>query len=420
MKFLSALAALALTGFAAAQISPCFQFDNLTGPCCSPTVANLPAFPSYQSPGQGICWTNCNLSGQVKTKVFVTPPVQTSCSSYQANIEVLDFFNGTVYLFGQVTLDYTRTWEEQPPIAGASPVQVWRFAAKADLHTSSPSLPGTCPVPKALAPYPAAFYYGYVDYAFDCTSGAWDSAVVLFHAGDLFVNKPGISYTPAPATGLDPNRSFAIVAPDTAANPFVPAVNNFPGGPLISEAMRTQTILGTPLCQTEEFVIGGALVPIFQLCLCQIGLAPMQYSVGAMNGIGTCPDASGVVGNFQSLNLWPAFPWFHLVTTSIGQWTTMNSYPGAEVAWVDEGPFLYHEPCGGPPPSLGQDYYDVMYGGSTAKGYTVSPNPIYPVSQNFKDLASNFSHPVGTPFPSPLLLVGKVLPTRHLIYVNTP
>jgi hypothetical protein len=411
--------ALSLAGAATAQISPCFQFDNLNGACCAPTVSNLPSFPGYQSPGKAICWTNCNVSGQVKTRTILTPPVQTDCSGFQANIEVNDFFSGTVYLFGQVTLDYTRTWEEQPPIAGASPIQVWRFAAKADLKTSSPTLPGSCPVPMALGMYPTAFYYGYVDYAFDCTTGQWDTAVVLFHAGDLFINKPGISSTPAPAGGLDPNRCYAVVAPDTAANPFVPSNNLFPGGPLIGEGMRLKNNPGTVLCNTEEFLSSGFLNPFFQLCLCTIGLVPPQMSVNIFNGQGTCPDASGVPSNFQSLNLWSAFPWFHLVTTSIGHWTTMNSYPGNEVAWVDEGAFLYHDSCGFGP-GLNGDSYDIMYGGSTSKGYTVSPNPIFPTSQNFKDLASNFSHGVGIPFPSPLILVGHVMPTRHLIYVNTP
>jgi hypothetical protein len=422
MNFTTLLGTLTLgglAGFAAAQTSPCHQFDNLNGPCCSPTVSNLPSFPAYQSPGQAICWTNCNLSGQVKTKTILTPPVQTDCTGYQANIEVNDLNNGTVYLFGQLTLDYTRTWEEQPPIAGAAPIQVWRFTAKGDLKTSSPSLPGTCPVPKSLGLYPAAFYYGYVDYAFDCTTGNWDTAIVMYHACDLFINKPGISATPAPAGGLDPNKAYAFVAPDTAANPFVPSNNLFPGGPLLGEGMRLKTVPGTILCNTEDPITFGFLNPIFQLCLCPIALFPQQQSVGVLNGQGSCPDPTGAPGSFQSLNLWPAFPWFHLVTTSIGNWTTMNSYPGNEVAWVDEGAFLYHDPCGFGG-GLNGDSYNVMYGGSTSKGYTVSPNPVFPVSQNFKDLASNFSIGVGMPFPSPLVLVGKVMPTNYLIYVNTP
>jgi hypothetical protein len=419
MKFLSALATFALAGLAAAQTSPCHQFDNLNGPCCSAAVSNLPAFPNYQSPGQAICWTNCNLSGQVKTQTILTPPIQTDCTGYQANIEVNDFNNGTTYLFGKVTLDYTRTWEEQPPVAGAFPIQVWRFAAKADLHTSSPSLPGTCPVPKALSLYPTAFYYGYVDYAFDCSTAQWETSIVMYHACDLFINKPGISATPAPAGGLDPNKSYAFIAPDTAANPFVPSNNLYTGGPLFGEGMRLKNLPGTLLCNTEDPITSGILNPIFQLCLCPISLLPMQQSVNVFNGQGLCVDSSGVAGNFQSLNLWPAFPWFHLVTTSIGNWTTMNSYPGAEVAWVDEGAFLYKDPCGFGP-GLNGGSYEVMYGGSTAKGYQVSPNPVYPVSQNFKDMASNFYNGVGVPFPSPLGLVGKVMPTRHLIYVNTP
>ena len=203
--------------------------------CCTPATANLPTFPAFSMPSAGICWQACMPQPKQCVIQDVGAPVPTtSCTQFTAPLSVLDCASGATLMKGDLVLDYTRTWTETP-IPGGPPAQVWRFAAKVDMEGSG-ATSAACPVPTcANVAGSTAFYYGYVDYSFDCLTGGWSQAVVLYHNCDRFVHNPTLSAVPGP---FHPDRTYALVGPDTAANPFTPAI--FLPGPAttIGEAMR--------------------------------------------------------------------------------------------------------------------------------------------------------------------------------------
>lgn len=409
-KLSFALAVVALSTQASSQ---CLTGpDNLSGPCCTPATPNLPTFPSATLPATGICWQAC-VPQQVCARVVLGAPQMTVCGQYQASVQVFDC-NGLATIGGVMTLDYTRTWEE----ASANPqvkLQVYRFVAKVDLTLTAAGGAG-CPVPACLPALPTAFFYGYVDYALDCTGvGTEQVSLVLFHNCDAFIHHP-LSTTPG---AFHPGMSYAVVAPSTAANPFVAGTLIPPGGSLVAEA--TRQVPGTPgaPCVTEDPISGGHLQVLGSGCVCSpVPVAQPQVTARRLFGKGTCLSPTGIPTSFQTVKAFPSLPWFHMMTMAIGTWTTGASYPGPEAAWVDEAAIFYKDTCSltGAP---AQGYGEVYYGASTSGGYQVVSQPTGPpLTQNFTDLASNTSWTV--PGPPPSTFMGNVLPTRHLIYVNVP
>ncbi|MEM7310596.1 MAG: hypothetical protein AAF682_28225 [Planctomycetota bacterium] len=412
MKTTLVTALLTSTLLAGAAGAQCFVPDGLSGPCWEPTDANLPDFPGAQLPGLNICWDACDPTAETCLQVNIDNPMQVSCDQYIAELITFDCA-GMPLLTGKVTLDYTRTWQE----IGASPniqYQVWRFVAKVDLAQVIAGIDPGCPIPNSLGTYETAFYYGYMDFARNCFTGEWEHSLVLFHNCDAFQHQPGISSKPGV---FDPGTTYAIVAPSTSANPFVPAAMPAPGGSMVAEAVRLSADPAIGGCVNEERISQGVIQPIGQGCMCPFALFPGQVTARHIEGIGSCPTPIGPGSSFRSLNVFPGFPWLENVTTSIGSWTTTSSYPGPEAAWVDEGVYLYDDSCAtaAGTPSL---FADLLYGASTSKGFEILFDSTFgaPLTENFTDLASNVSFPVGTPLPLPL--VGDVKPTRHLIYTN--
>ncbi len=393
------LSTLALAGSAAAQ---CFSGpDGLSGPCWQPTTTNLPAFPAVQLPGTSICWDDCQ-PNQLCNQVSWNTPVEVACGVYEAPIRVADCF-GNDLLEGRLRLDYTRTWDEAGGTAAPTLYQCYRFVAKVDLRRTSTAVQ-PCYMPNSLATQPTAFYYGYVDYAFDCATGTPSATLVLFHNCDAFINHP-LSKT---AGTFDPDLSYAIVAPSTAANPFVATIAPPPTGPMLGEAMRNVASPGQP-CVTEEPIANGRVDSLGAGCGCELAPTIPQLTARRIEGEGACPGPFGP-SSFLSANATPSFPWLHMMTTAIGTWTTDVTYPGREFAWVDEVPLLYRDGCDQ------AAYGEVHYGASTSGGYDPIATPTNPITPNFTDLASNTSWKV--PGPPPSTFMGCVLPSRHLIYFN--
>ncbi|QDU65437.1 hypothetical protein [Engelhardtia mirabilis] len=395
----------ALTPSAEAQ-SPCFLFDQLeSAPCCAPVNLSVPAFGPGAMPATGLCWNACGLAGQNCISVDWDPIAPTPlCGHYVTKLRVTDC-SGIVLMSGALELDYTRTWEETA-VPGTVGTQVWRFAAKIDFGGSFTATP-VCPVPPDLGPYPTSFWYGYFDVAEDCFAGTVENALVLFHNCDAFTHHPTLSSQPGT---FHPTSTYAIVAPDTPGNPFLPTSAPLPGGPIVAEAMRRlDPSLPPGVCLAEEPVLQGGLIPIGSGCLCPLSLAPAQNTASTLFGNGVCG------GSFLSLNFWPVAPWLDFTTASIGTWTTTASYPGPERVSAAEGVFLYRDVCD--PTGVLAQSIDVFYGAVTQGGYLVLPtSPIAPTTDRFIDLASNYSHTLPAPVTFPVF--GTVKPTKHLIYVN--
>jgi hypothetical protein len=404
------LVVLAAAGAAptiSAQAPLCVGDDGLTGPCCAATVLTLPAFPGLTMDGIAPTWTSCFAPTPVQAQVRLTPPAPTArCGEFTVQLEVVDLATASPVMAGTLVLDYTRTFGESNDADAAPEYQVWRFAAKVDLAGLAPF----SATPPCVGPSPAAFYYGYVDYAQKC-GAAWESALVLFHNCDRFMHAPGLSAVPGV---FHPGQSFAVVAPSTAANPFLVQPLLPIGGVAQDEGLRTLPLAGAP-CTTEERLVNGNLLPLARGCGCSVMGGPRQVSVARFMGTGSCPDLAGNPGRFEALNVGPAgLPWVRMVTTSLGGWTTLNAYPGPERASVNEGFFFHHDTCanGG----AGQSFIELSYGATTSGGYDLVVPPAAAQPTGMVDMASNYALPVGAPPIGPFL--GRVLDTRHLIYTN--
>jgi len=395
----SLVLALVLVSAAPEPRAQCLAPDNLQGPCCSLVSANLPAFPAITLPGVSICWDACSPNSTTCNTVALAAPVQVQCAEYTLAFQSMDC-SGQPELQGQLHLDYTRSWDEFPIPGTVS--QVWRFVVKADLQTTSNNF--GCTIPNCLGTHNTAFYYGYLDYAFDCSTSTWESALVLFHGCDAYQHDPALSSRPG---AFHPTRSFALVAPSTAANPFVPAVSIPTGGPLLLDGMRDAAGGPPPLaCEASELLTGGAITNLVFGCACPLSFTPPQVSIRHMIGASQCGS------QFRSINAFPTVPWIWTMSTSIGTWTTAASYPGIEAVWADEGAFLHVEGCtaAGNPEFFGE----IKVGATTQGGFPAGVGPL--PADRFTDLVDNYSRLLGTPITPPFF--GSVNPTTHLVYVN--
>ncbi|QDU65911.1 hypothetical protein [Engelhardtia mirabilis] len=149
------VASLIPSGRASAQ---CYQPDGLDGLPCTTALSTLPAFPPALLPAQSICWDGCVLAGQGCGVVSLSAPTQLQCAEYEVALKNEDC-NSNLQLFGNLHLDYTRTWREI--VGTGSEKQVWRFVVKADLQRGNTNF--GCNVPNCLGTHPTAFYYGYLD-----------------------------------------------------------------------------------------------------------------------------------------------------------------------------------------------------------------------------------------------------------------
>jgi hypothetical protein len=406
------LLALALGLLPSPASAQCFGPDLLDiGPCCGPAVPILPPFNAISLPGLGLCWGQCTLQQQRTLKVsWSNLAPGPTCSEFFSTLSVFDGSSGAPLLVGPMVCDYTRTWIEVDP-SGVS-TQVWRFVVKADLSSVAPA-PPPCPVPPCLAPagpYATAFFYGYMDYSSCTAAGPVDNVLVLYHAADRFIHAPGFSDHPGV---FHPSSSYAIVAPNTSLQPFIPVSTVAGGGPLLGEATRDVTNPGVPpgFCTVEDHVLQGQMTKLGAGCVNILATNPKQQTLRQLTGTTNCVNTAGVNGQFASLNVsFPTLPWFHMVSTSIGTWANPNIYPGKESAWVDEGLFFHSSACTG-------DFVELKYGGSTQNGFK-KLMPVGAIITQLTDLADNYTAPIGGPYPTPIL--GSIRPTDHLIYVNEP
>ncbi|MEQ8763804.1 MAG: hypothetical protein RL885_07750 [Planctomycetota bacterium] len=394
---LALCAALCLLA-APAHAQLCAGSDNLVGPCCTNTSITLPTFPNFSFPASSTCWSACG-PASINQTIQVSAPTPLGCGSYGSAVSILDTA-GNLVLSGALTLDYSRTWEETN-FDGQS-LQVWRFVAKADFRPG-PGFDATlCQSPSCLTTIGnTAFYYGHVDYALNCVTNVFESSISLFHGCDLFIHHPIASSFPGP---YHPTTSFAIVGPNTPANPFVPSL--FPpfAAPAVGGATR-RLGPGTS-CFFEEPMNLGSLGLVGQACACPLNLGgPFQYTALQFGFNGTCnpPASSTAIGTP------PPFPWIAMIAIGLGTWTGTGPgtpFPGPELVWANESFQFYSGNCS-PPPSI-----DVDYGVMTEAGFPVSPNIERPwLTGRMLDIGSNYSRTTGIAPP----FVGAVNRTLHMI-----
>jgi hypothetical protein len=392
---------------ASAQVF-CTGPDGLgpAGACCQLVAPNLPNFNQISIPGLGVCYANCGVSAQNQLKIVVSPPGLIQCQEYVSLLQVFDGTSGNLMMSGKLHLAYTRTWDEIS--TGGQPYQVWRFAAKADL-SSVPGAPPVCPLPRCLPPFatqPTAFFYGYLDYAAICGTIINEHALVLMHQCDFFIHKPGFSSRPGI---FHPNESYAIVAPHSTVQPFIPSSNPVSQGPLFLGGTREVVNLPGGACISTNPLQSAQLANLGGACLCIPSAFPKQHRFRSFQGSLQCPNSAGTPSTFQAITVsFPTLPWFNMITTNIGRWANGAVYPGQEHAWVDEGLFLQDEGCS-------SQWVSIQYGGSTRNGWSV----VHPVLINSQtDLADNYTAPLTGPYPFPIF--GNILTTDRVLFVDGP
>jgi hypothetical protein len=361
------------------------------------TTVSIPSpLPSTSLQSVGICWTACAPSTN-SLNVDIDSPTSIFCGAYQTQITVTDG-SGITLMAGNVHLDYTRTWTEFNN--NGDELQVWRMMAKTDLMLVGSSAP--CPVPICFAAAPTAFFYGHIDFAYNCNNGNWEIAFSLFHSCDRFIHDPTASSIPAPH---HPPTAYAIVGPDVSTNPFVPTILSPVTGPITGGAVRRVAVPGT-VCWFEDPLVAGSLGLNLQGCACPLSLTPPQYSTQPFSAIGTCG------GSFASILIPAPHSWWHMITTSLGTWTGVGSgtpYPGNENLWANEGFFFFTDGC------TSTTRIESQYGVMTDSGFQVVPDTQRPwLTMRMIDLASNFDSSFGMVPP----YVGHVMTTSHTIHAN--
>ncbi len=394
------IAALALIA-APADAQLCFGPDNLTGPCCVNTSIALPPLPNFSFQVANTCWTACG-PATISHRLDVSAPTPLGCGTFASSVGVFDTAGGLI-LSGGLSLDYSRTWEEVN-FDGQS-LQVWRFLVKTDVRAGPAFDPSLCQSAKCLVPAGStAFYYGHVDYALNCVTNTFESSITLFHGCDIFIHNPVASSNPGPWHGA---TSYAIVGPDTSANPFVPSLIPPFAAPAVGGA--TRRIGPGASCFTEEVMNLGSLGLIGQACACPFNLAgPFQYSALQFGFNGTCNPPANITAIGTPLPM----PWISMIAIGLGTWTGTGAgtpFPGPEQVWANESFEFYSGNCF-PPPSI-----DVDYGVMTRGGFNVLPNVNRPwLTARMLDIASNYSATSGITPP----FVGTVSPTKHIIQMS--
>jgi hypothetical protein len=374
--------------------------DGLDGvPCCNSTQAVIPQIPGLQRDAAFICYDGCQVSQNVPYCVNIGPPIpmsvggQTFCGAY--NIRVRLRFCGTANFvwLGYVNAFYTRNWQETPAVGQT--LTVWRFVINGDMLPTSFLPAGLCNRPSCLSQFTRVYFSGYIDYALDCATGAWQVAMMLSHECDSIHHAAGTA-RPAPAGGFHPTRSFTIVAPGAT---FVPSVTGpMSDGSVTAEAIRWNNWAPAPapLCTFEEPVNGGFFAQN-QFCFCTTASASPQYISTLVDVVSTCGSQAtpSPIGPFMQKR--------------IGGWTAAASFPGLEFVLFDFGFLNYRNGC----TALGtQEWFE---GGETIGGYPAHGFTGLTLAPEFEDLGSCNNSTI-----NPAVKIGAPHVSNFMMYLNLP
>lgn len=376
MLFLRRLTAvLSLAGLLAAPAAAqCPLPDGLDGgPCCAITPANLPAFPKIVQDSLGICWFNCDVDATApcRARFKIPQPIPgqpNSCGRFRTHLRLKDS-TGTKKWAGYLHMTYTRTWMEVDP--SGLQHQVWRFLTHGNLKPTAAAGGPPCRVPSCAAAFGNRVRFtGYIDYAFDCSTGNWDAAWMLTHACDQIDHTPGF-----PRGGsFHPDRSYSFVGP---AAGFVPSPNEpSEGGGAFESVRRVELFPADTFCNFEEPAQAG-LSPFNQVCLCGPVGSSLQWTMGDLSIGGAC-------GTFVNTPGGPFLPAY--LSMSLGSWTDPTVFPGVETLRYTASGLDYFDPC------TGVVKQEVFYGVTTMRGWdafgVVSSGVRGPLPPTFVDQAN--------------------------------
>jgi len=380
---------------AQAQCGP----DGLNGgACCAQTFATIPSIPGMQLDCRWLCFNGCQVSQNFLDCVNLGPLVPATgggaliCGVYDVRFRVRTCGTTNFLWNGVLRAYYSRTWDEFP-VAGATPVQVWRFVVNGDLLPTALLPAGICRRPACLNNYTRVYFSGYMDYAFDCNAGTWSVAFAISHECDSIHHRAGTS-RPAPASGSHPTRSFSIVGPGST---FV-AANSGPrsDGAITGEAFRWNNWGPAPQACTNEEPATGAFLAQNEFCFC-IPTGPNQYVNTSVNANGTC---GSTVAN-DPLGLF--------LQKRIGGWTSATQFPGIEFALFDFGYLRYGNGCN---LTSSVEWFE---GGETLGGYmAIDVNGLL-MNPEFEDLGSSNNSTT-----NPAIKIGAPHVVNYVLNFNLP
>lgn len=373
------------------------------GSCCSQlNSATIPTtIPSFGIDCRWLCFNGCNVSLNSLDRVQLSRPFPATtpgggpflCGVYNIRFVVRDGVTNTSLWSGILKAFYSRTWQESS-VAGAPNLQVWRFIVNGDLLPTAALLPmGPCRRPACLNNFTRCYFSGYIDYAYDCSSGGgWKAAFAVSHECDSIHHATGTA-RPAPASGLHPTHSFSIVGPGAT---FVPAVAGpWSDGPISAGAVRQN--LWAPACPPEEPATGSFLAG-GESCFCT-ATGPAQY----INTFAV--SVNGACGSSVSTHGIPAF----FFQKRIGSWTNAALFPGIEFVLFDFGPLYYLNGCS---MTETQEWFE---GGETIGGYPAFDLTGVQLDPEFEDLGS-----CNNSTTNPAKRVGAMHYANYIMNFNQP
>ena len=398
-RFLASLGFVAVLAVATPPASAQCGPDGLNGPCCTAAFATIPQIPGLQMDCRSICYNNCNVSQNFLDCINLGPLIPATsggavqCGVYDMRFRVKQCGTANFLYNGSMKAFFSRTWEEFP-VAGATPIQVWRFIINGDL-IPTPLLVGICRRPACTTQYTRVYFSGYIDYAFDCNTGGWKAAFAVTHGCDGIHHRPGTA-RPAPALGFHATRSFAIVGPGTG---FVASTAGpMSDGAITSGSFRMNSWAPAPaaVCTTREPAT-GSFIAGNQYCFCNTAGSPqfINSTVGAGSACGSAvsPD-----------------PNMSFIQMRLGGWNVPTAFPGNEFALFDFGFLRYVNGC--PAPAATTEWFE---GGETVGGFMAVDLTGVLLDPEFEDLGSCNNSPT-----SPAIKIGAPHISNFILNFNLP
>jgi hypothetical protein len=341
-SFVTALLALLVTcGLARQAGAQCFPDNFDSAICCTPVTPNIPSIPFMQQNGRFICFRNCGV--QVNAQICsiygpMLPAMQglnIVCNVFTMRFQVKSCGPNQVLWSGNLRLHYSRNWQELGPSPGVVRT-VWRFMANGDLVPTSalPAIPNVKPPCSATNVFGKAYFAGYFDFAYDCSSNTWSSAYALQHECDFASHGTGSA---RPLASSHPTRSYVFVGP--AAGFVASSVNPATSGGLTFDAVRRNNWPTLPnICLAEEPLgAGGTLLPVRPYCECVTSSTINQFNDTVLQGGGQC----GTTFNTLAPPIGP----IPFTQKSIGAWTIAGTFPEQKTLFFTNGTMLHNDGC---------------------------------------------------------------------------
>jgi hypothetical protein len=385
-------ACLLLAASSAAQLCP--QDDGFAGPCCAAPAPVFPAFPVMTTLGKGGSLINCNPNCVWNTTTTIAP-VQILCDYWLFNVSIIGGAPADPSIPGGFMLGkYARTWTETGPFG---PIQVWRFLVNMDAAYVFPTaiIPGFCQYPfSVLPPFNLpAHYYGHLDYAYTCTTGAWEISYAMTHLCQHEAHAP-FSAQPLPIPATLPNRTYHFVAPANFVFGDCPA----PQGVILGDSQRSSTLFPVYQCQTENQIVQGSLNTAFQTCECAGATPVVPPSIYEHQNLFATVVGCGVAQPVTQIPIPGILPTglrFQAIGSWVGAAGGIATYPGPECVGTYLGVLAFTDICSTPTPAP----FHIALGTGTTGGYPMIPfnNPLGLAFTQAVDLANVLLLPTFAP-----------------------